>query len=108
MDVLQGTLELLILETLAAAQELHGFGILDWIRESTEGDLQIEEGALYPALHRMQKRGLLASTWGISSKGRRARYYCLTDAGREALAGERARWKRYVSAVEQIATSGRG
>ena len=103
MDILQGTLEMLVLETLAKGQELHGFGILDWIRESTEGELLVEEGALYPALHRMQKRGLLSSSWGVSSKGRRAKYYALTRAGRETLHSERARWSRYVEAVEQVA-----
>ena len=102
LDVLPGTLEMLVLKTLAGGGELHGFGILDWIRETTEDDLVIEEGALYPALHRMEKRGWLTSDWGVSDKGRRARYYRLTGAGREALSAREDRWERYVDAVARL------
>ena len=102
LDVVQGTLELLVLKTLAAAERLHGFGILDWIRETSEDALILEEGALYPALHRMEKRGWLASEWGISEKGRRAKYYRLTAAGRKALAAESSRWERYVELVARL------
>lgn len=104
LGVLQGTLELLILKTLSSGTELHGFAILDWIRESTDEDLVVEDGALYHALHRMQERDWMASSWGVSEKGRRARYYRLTEAGEAALADEEARWRRYVEAVAKIAS----
>ena len=104
LGVLQGTLELLILKTLSGGAELHGFAILDWIKGSTDEDLVVEDGALYHALHRMQERGWVASSWGISEKGRRARYYELTRAGERALADEEARWQRYVEAVKKIAS----
>ena len=103
LGVLKGTLELLILKTLSGGRELHGFAILDWIRGSTEEELIVEDGALYHALHRMQERGWLASDWGVSEKGRRARYYELTKLGEQALEDEEARWQRYVQAVEKIA-----
>ena len=102
LDVVQGTLELLVLKTLDAHEQLHGFGILDWIRETSDDELDIEEGALYPALHRMEKRGWLSSEWGISEKGRRARYYRLTAAGRKALTAESRRWDRYVEMVARL------
>ncbi|MBW3534593.1 MAG: PadR family transcriptional regulator [Gemmatimonadetes bacterium] len=106
LGVLQGTLELLVLKTLSGGDELHGFAILDWIRESTDQDLVVEDGALYHALHRMEERGWVSSGWGVSEKGRRARYYRLTAAGRRALVEEEARWRRYVAAVAKIAPEG--
>ena len=102
VDVLQGTLELLVLKTLSRGDALHGFEILRWLRDTTDGALLIEEGALYPALHRMERRDLLAGEWGVSEKGRRAKYYRLTRAGRAALHEEEARWLRYVQAWQQI------
>jgi len=102
LTVVQGTLELLVLRTLAAESPLHGFAILDWIRRTTDEDLIVEDGALYPALRRMEKRGWLRSDWAISEKGRRARYYQLTASGRKALQNEGARWQRYVAAVEKL------
>jgi PadR family transcriptional regulator PadR len=101
--VVQGTLELLVLKTLSAIGQAHGFGILDFIKKATEEQLLIEEGALYPALHRMEERGWLSSDWGISEKGRRAKYYSLTRAGETALAREADRWTAYVEAVARIA-----
>lgn len=101
--VLQGTLELLVLKTLAAGGELHGFAILDFIRAATEERLLIEEGALYPALHRMEERGWLASEWATSEKGRKAKYYHLTRKGVNALEREEARWSEYVELVAKIA-----
>lgn len=103
LAVVQGTLELLILRTLATAAPMHGFAILDWIRETTDEVLIVEDGALYPALRRMEARGWLESDWGISEKGRRARYYRLTAAGRRALAEQSSRWERYVEAVAKLA-----
>jgi len=102
LAVVQGTLELLVLRTLAAQSPLHGFAILDWIRKTTDEVLLVEDGALYPALRRMEKRGWLKSDWGISEKGRRARYYELTAAGRKALDKEGTRWQRYVKAVAKL------
>lgn len=102
LTVFQGTLELLVLRTLSAESPLHGFEILEWIRRTTDEELLVEDGALYPALRRMEKRGWLRSDWAISEKGRRARYYELTAAGRRALEKESARWQRYVRAVEKL------
>lgn len=103
LGVVQGTLELLALKTLAAAGTLHGFAILEWIRDTTDDVLLVEDGALYPALRRMEKRGWLESDWGVSEKGRRARYYRLTPAGEKALEREAERWDRYVEAVAKLA-----
>ena len=103
LNLLQGTLELLVLKTLDALGDGHGFAILDFIRRATREQLLIEEGALYPALHRMEERGWLASEWATSEKGRRAKYYKLTRAGRAALQNEASRWSAYVEAVARIA-----
>ena len=100
---LPGTLELLVLKTLGAGSEMHGFAILEWILESTDEDLLVEDGALYHALHRMQARGWLESDWGVSEKGRRAKYYRLSRQGKKALADEERQWSRYVEAVAKIA-----
>ena len=99
---LPGTLELLVLKTLGAGSEMHGFAILEWILESTDEELLVEDGALYHALHRMQARGWLKSDWGISEKGRRAKYYRLSTKGIKALAEEELQWTRYVEAVAKI------
>jgi transcriptional regulator len=95
-------LELLVLRTLGAGSELHGFSILEWIKTATEGELIVEDGALYHALHRMERKGWIQSEWGISEKGRRARYYQISKAGRRVLADEETRWSRYVDAVAKI------
>lgn len=105
LDLLKGTLEMLVLTALAGGREHHGFELLDRIRAGTNDALVVEEGALYPALHRMQKRGWLAGTWGVSEKGRRAKYYRLTSSGEEALADQRSTWIRYVDAVARLARS---
>jgi transcriptional regulator len=102
LTVIQGTLELLALRTVAARGPVHGFEILDWIRETTHDALTVEDGALYPALRRMEKRGWIESAWGVSEKGRRARYYTLTPLGRRALVNEDKRWERYVDAVAKL------
>jgi transcriptional regulator len=101
LSILAGTLELLVMQTLSLA-ELHGFEILDALRRATDDELVVEEGALYPALHRMEKRGWLAADWAISEKGRRAKYYRLTAKGRTALARAQTEWDRYVAAVAKI------
>ena len=103
LTVVQGTLELLVLRTLSAGEPMHGFAVLEWIRHTTDDALLVEDGALYPALRRMEARGWLRSDWGISDKGRRARYYRLTSRGKRALVDEGARWERYVEAVAKLA-----
>ena len=101
MNFLQGTLDVLILTALARGP-LHGYDVADWIRATTQDDLRIDDGALYTALHRMEKRGWLAPEWRTSPKGRRAKYYRLTPAGRKHLkAGERG-WSRFASAVAKV------
>jgi PadR family transcriptional regulator PadR len=106
LSVVQGTLEMLVLRTLDAREPMHGFAILDWIRDTTDEELVVEDGALYPALRRMEKRGWLDSDWGVSEKGRRARYYRLTSSGRTALERENARWESYVAAVAKLGPAG--
>lgn len=102
VDVVPGTLEMLLLKTLSPGTRMHGFEILRWIRDATEGALVIEEGALYPALHRMERRGWLEAEWGVSEKGRRAKYYGITAAGRAELGREEAQWARYARAWDRI------
>src|ERR1051326_1057039 len=86
-DLLQGTLDLLVMKTLARGP-MHGYSIAEFIHETSEDVLRVEEGALYPALHRLELRGLLASEWGLSENNRRAKYYKLTAAGRKQLTAE--------------------
>jgi transcriptional regulator len=100
-DVYTGTLELLILRAVSAGA-MHGYGIGRWIRENSGELLRIEEGALYPALHRLEKKKLLSARWGESELGRQAKFYRLTARGRNALAAESARWREYARAVESV------
>ncbi len=102
MELLRGTLDLLVLEALSTGEALHGFAIQEWLRELSDGEFSVDEGALYPALYRMRDRGWLTSEWGVSEKGRRARYYELTASGREALESERARWHSYASLMSRF------
>jgi transcriptional regulator len=100
-DLLQGTLDLLILKALARGA-MHGYGVAEWIHQTSEDVLRVEEGALYPALHRLELRGLLSAEWGISDNNRRAKFYSLTDAGRKHLAQEAEFWRRMSGAVARI------
>jgi len=100
-DLLQGTLDLLILKALARGA-MHGYGVAEWIHQTSEDVLRVEEGALYPALHRLELRGLLAAEWGLSDNNRRAKYYSLTAAGRKHLAQETEFWRRMSGAVARI------
>ena len=100
-DLFTGTLDLLILRTLGN-RPLHGYVIGRAIRDASEGVLNIEEGALYPALHRLEGRDLLVAEWGKTDTGRRAKFYRVTDAGAEHLASEAARWAQYSGAVVAI------
>ena len=103
-DLLQGTLDLLILKTLALGK-LHGWGISKRIRQTSDGVLEVNQGSLYPALYRLEDRGLIEAEWGISPEGRRAKFYSLTPAGRKALRAERRSWKLFSHAVELILES---
>lgn len=98
-ELLPGTLDLLILKAVSLG-ELHGYGILLRIEQITNGALLAEQGALYPALYRLEARGLLESSWGISDNNRRAKYYRLTSAGRKRLRGETQSWNRISSAID--------
>src|ERR1700675_1713361 len=100
-DLMQGTLELMILKTLSR-DAMHGYGIAQRIHEAADDLLKIEDGSLYPALYRMEERGWIASDWGVSENNRRAKFYKLTRAGRKQLAGERANWERVSQAVARI------
>jgi transcriptional regulator len=100
-EMLQGTLDLLILQTLVLGPA-HGHTIAHAIERRSEDVLQVEHGSLYPALHRLQVRGWIASFWGTSENNRRARYYRLTPTGRKQLAEQTSRWDRLVRAVNQV------
>lgn len=101
LDLLQGTLDLLILRTLAAGEH-HGYQIARAIKESSSEVLQVEEGALYPALHRMEAKGWISASWGVSENKRRAKFYELTAEGQGALATQSRTWDEYVAAVAQV------
>jgi transcriptional regulator len=100
-DMLQGTLDMLILRTLLAAPA-HGHTIAHVIEKSSEEVLQVEHGSLYPALHRLEDQGLIASFWGTSENNRKAKYYRITPSGRKHLLDERSRWESLVSAVTRV------
>ncbi len=101
-DVLQGTLALLVLKTLASNGRLHGYAITTHIQRVSSDLLRVEEGSLYPALHRMEQQGLLRSEWGVTEKNREARFYSLTPAGRKQLAMEQQGWARLTEGVARV------
>ena len=100
-DILQGTLDLLVLKTLAL-QPMHGWGIAQRIQEMSRNALDVGQGSVYPALLRLEDRGLISSEWGVTANNRRARYYSLTPLGQEQLEVEMAGWRSYARAVELI------
>ena len=100
-DLLQGTLDLLVLKSLLLAP-LHGWGISKRIRQLSSDVLQVNQGSLYPALYRMEDRGLVRSEWRLSEEGRRAKFYQLTAAGRKRVTQEQHEWRRFAAAVEQV------
>jgi transcriptional regulator len=101
LDLLRGTLDLLLLKALSWGP-MHGLGVVRWIEHTTQQRLQVEEGALYPALHRLERRGWLESEWGLSENNRKAKFYRLTSHGRVQLRAEASLWARYVSAVGRV------
>jgi PadR family transcriptional regulator, regulatory protein PadR len=101
LTLLQGTLDLLILRTLAPGAQ-HGQGIARAIQETSEDELLVEHGALYPALQRLEARKWIAAEWGVSGNNRRARFYTLTKAGRKQLAVETSRWRRLAGAIGRV------
>ena len=100
-DLMQGTLELLILKTLSR-DSMHGYGIAQRIHEAADDLLKIEDGSLYPALYRMEERGWITSEWDVSENNRRAKFYKLTKAGRKQLEAETANWDRVSQAISRI------
>ena len=101
MDLLQGTLDVLVLRTLAWGS-MHGYAVSRWIHQRTDGVLEIEDAPLYKALHRLERAGHVSAEWGLSENNRRARYYTLTAAGRRQLKAEESAWRRYAEAVFKV------
>ena len=100
-DLMQGTLELLILKTLAR-DSMHGYGIAQRIHQAVDDLLKVEDGSLYPALYRMEERGWVKSEWGVSENNRRAKFYKLTRAGKKQLDAEASNWERVSKAISRI------
>jgi PadR family transcriptional regulator PadR len=107
LDVVRGTLDVLILKALCWGPQ-HGYAVAQWIRERTDEDLLVEEGALYPALYRMEAKGWIAAEWGLSDNNRRAKYYALTSEGRRRLKREMEIWQRYALAVSKVLSTTKG
>jgi len=101
LDLLQGTLDLLILRTLTT-DERHGWAISERIQEISRDVLQVNQGSLYPALHRLEHQGWISSEWGVSELGRRARFYKITAAGRKQLTAESEQWEKFTEAVGRV------
>jgi transcriptional regulator len=101
MDMPQGTLDLLILKTVALGPQ-HGWAISERIQQISDDVLQVQQGSLYPALHRLERRGWIKAHWGVSDNNRRAKYYALTRAGRKQLEAEQDSWRKLTVAVAQI------
>jgi transcriptional regulator len=101
LDLLRGTLDLLVLKTLTWGPR-HGYAIAEWIAQITDDTLLVEEGTLYPALHRLERKGWIEAEWGLSENNRRAKYYRLTPAGRRRLAQEAESWERFTAAVGKV------
>ena len=101
-DILQGTLVLLVLRTLASNRRMHGYAITTHVHRVSADLLRLEEGSLYPALHRMEQQGWLRSEWGVTEKNREARFYSLTAEGRKQLAREEESWARLTEGVARV------
>ena len=100
-EILKGTLDMLILSSLAEGAR-HGYGIAQWLEDTSQGLLEIEQGSLYPALYRMEEKGWISARWGTTELGRKAKFYQLTPRGQERLEEETAGWKRLVRAVQLV------
>jgi transcriptional regulator len=100
-ELLQGTLDILILKALTWGP-MHGYAVASWIQQVTDDALRIEEGSLYPGLHRLEERDLVAAEWGVSDNNRRAKFYRLTTRGRQHLRAETSSWARYAEAVRKV------
>lgn len=107
LELLQGTLDLLVLKALVWGPR-HGYAVARWVGEATDDDLQVEEGALYTALHRMERRGWIEAEWGLSENNRKARYYQLTTRGRRQLRAQTQSWTRYARAVSKVLATAEG
>jgi transcriptional regulator len=101
LDLVRGTLDLLILKALTWGPR-HGYAVTSWIRDTTSGELEVEDGALYQALHRLEARGWVAAEWGLSENNRKAKYYALTAGGRRQLKAQASVWERYARAVGRV------
>lgn len=101
-DILQGTLDLIVLRTLELMGPLHGYGIAQRVQQVSDALLQLNQGTLYPALLRLEERGWISSRWGVSENNRRARFYALTAAGKRALAAQTADWERTVALMARL------
>ena len=101
-DILQGTLALLVLQTLASQGRMHGYAITAHIQRASAELLRVEEGSLYPALHRMEQDGWVRAEWGTTEKNRQARFYALTPAGKKQLAAEQESWSRLTEGVTRV------
>jgi transcriptional regulator len=101
LELLQGTLDMLVLRTLLFGP-LHGYGIAKAIQQTSDDILQIEHGSLYPALHRLELRGWIASKWETNERNRRAKYYRLTPAGRKQLTAEQSKWNQFAKAIARV------
>lgn len=102
----RGAIELLILKTVSW-RPMHGYAIAQWIQEITDDALKVEEGSLYPALHRLENKGLIESKWGTSENNRQAKYYGLTSDGRRTLRAESESWMQYAAAITKVITASR-
>ena len=104
LELLRGTLDVLVLKTLSWGPA-HGYAVASWIEQVTDDALRVEEGSLYPALHRLERRGWVESVWGLSENNRRAKYYQLTDEGRRQLRAEASSWASFAEAVGKVLKS---
>jgi PadR family transcriptional regulator, regulatory protein PadR len=107
LELLHGTVDVLVLQALAWGPA-HGYAVASWVRQRTDGVLELEDAPLYKALHRLEKQGFVTAEWGVSENNRRARYYELTAAGRAQLRAEAATWRRYAEAVFRVLEPAQG
>ncbi len=105
LSLIRGTLDLLILKALSTGEK-HGYAVSEWIEQVTDGRLLLEEGTLYPALHRLERRRWVSAEWGLSDNNRRAKYYTLTSAGTQRLVKEETNWRSYSDAVDKALAEG--